>query len=316
MSNIVICPRNHWFSSTRHGSICPMCGFDVDTPEKVYVNLRKKYKLPLFETRPACGFLVCIEGARLGKEYPISFGINFIGSKEGSEVLILGDESIKPVHTAILYDVEERKFYLLPAKGSGMIYIKNTPVYDMYLLQNNEEIEIGKSKFKFLVFDKRYGSEWDFEEFNSVDIPKEYGKELSKIKVPEEKFIEKRTKEEKDFKEEFPVMGFLICTSGARKGKAYRLIEEKNYIGQADLMDIQILGDDEIREENHAVIAFDTRGLKAALLGGESKGFVRLNGEAIYLARQMNSSDKLEIGKSEFIYVQIAGTFHRWDKKE
>lgn len=316
MSNIVICPRNHWFSSTRHGSICPMCGFDVDTPEKVYVNLRKKYKLPLSEDKPVCAFLLCIEGARRGKAYIVSFGINFVGSKKGSEVFILGDDSIKPVHTAILYNVEDKKFYLLPPKGTGMIYIKNKPIYDMYQLKNNEEIEIGKSKFKFLVFDKRYGSEWDLKEFNSITIPKEYEKELSKIKTPEEKYIEKRLREKQNFEEEYPVVGFLVCVSGARKGKAYKLIEEKNYIGRADLMDIQILGDDEIREENHAVIAFDPRGLKAALLGGESKGFVRLNGEAIYLAREMNSSDKLSIGNSDFIYVQIAGVFHRWDKKE
>ena len=42
MSNIMDCPYGHRFSKTRYGTICPHCGFDLDTPEKVYVNLIRR----------------------------------------------------------------------------------------------------------------------------------------------------------------------------------------------------------------------------------------------------------------------------------
>ena len=67
MSNIMRCPYGHVFSKTRNGTICPTCGFDLDTSEKVYVNLRKECGLSLKEERPVCAWLVCIEGARKGK---------------------------------------------------------------------------------------------------------------------------------------------------------------------------------------------------------------------------------------------------------
>ena len=39
-----------------------------------------------------------------------------------------------------------------------------------------------------------------------------------------------------------PVCGWLVCISGPRQGKDYRIKSGKNFIGRADDMDIQILG--------------------------------------------------------------------------
>jgi hypothetical protein len=53
------------------------------------------------------------------------------------------------------------------------------------------------------------------------------------------------------------VCGWLVCIGGIRSGRSYAIKSGKNYIGRADNMDIQILGDDAIDDQCHAAIAYD-----------------------------------------------------------
>jgi len=132
------CPYGHRFSKTRYGTICPHCGFDLDTPEKVYVNLRKECGLSLREERPVCAWLVCIEGARKGKSYVISFGENFVGTDRDNEIQVLGDEKIKEKHTLIYFDEETGEGILLPARADGIVYIDNKAVYERRILKEQK----------------------------------------------------------------------------------------------------------------------------------------------------------------------------------
>jgi len=144
------CPYGHRFSKTRYGTICPHCGFDLDTPEKVYVSLRKECGLSLKEERPVCAWLVCIEGARRGKSYVISFGENFIGTDRDNEIQILGDEKMLGKFALVFFDKEAREANLIPARADGIVYMNNKPLYDKYVLKNKDILEIGESKFMYV----------------------------------------------------------------------------------------------------------------------------------------------------------------------
>ena len=112
--------------------------------------------------------------------------------------------------------------------------------------------------------------------------------------------------------EEKFIYAWLVCIEGKRQGKAYNITAGKNYIGQNDTMNIQVLGDEDIRDRKHAVVAYDIRGLQGTLLGEESMGFVRLNGTAIYTSKDLKEGDILEIGKSKFFYFDFAREYHQW----
>lgn len=56
-----------------------------------------------------------------------------------------------------------------------------------------------------------------------------------------------------------PVCGWLVCISGPRQGKDYKIKSGKNFIGRADDMDIQVLGDNKISRRNHGVVVFDPK---------------------------------------------------------
>ena len=326
MSNIMDCPYGHRFSKTRYGTICPHCGFDLDTPEKVYVNLRKECGLSLREERPVCAWLVCIEGARKGKSYVISFGENFIGTDRDNEIQILGDEKIKKKHTLIYFDEKENKGMLLPARADGIVYIDNKAVYERRILKDQNILEIGKEKFIYVVFEGKYGKLWQecleekeqYKEKEKEDT--KIGEQLRKYRLlkkkmisEEEKFVKRRVEKGADLTEEYPVCGWLVCTKGVRLGKSWVLVEEKNYVGSSDIMMIQILGDEEIRDKNHIVIVFDIRDKRALLLGEECMGFVRVNDKAEYRAKELNNGDKLSFGTGEYMYIDFVGSIHNWE---
>ena len=100
--------------------------------------------------------------------------------------------------------------------------------------------------------------------------------------------------EEELFKDDIkPVCGWIVCISGPRQGKDYKIISGKNFIGRADDMDIQILGDNEISRRNHAVIVFDPKKKETVLLPGDSNGLAYLNENAVDLPTSLNPYYKI-----------------------
>lgn len=116
--------------------------------------------------------------------------------------------------------------------------------------------------------------------------------------------------------EETLVCGWLVCVAGVRKGKDYKVTAGKNFIGRADDMDIQILGDNKISRRNHSVIVYDEKNGETKLLPGDSNGIVYLNGDGVYTPQDLNSYDVIEMGESQFVYVPFCGENFTWKDGE
>ena len=113
--------------------------------------------------------------------------------------------------------------------------------------------------------------------------------------------------------EEHPVCGWIVCIEGARKGKDYKVMAGKNFVGRADDMDIQILGDNKISRRNHCVIVYDAKQGQTVLLPGDSNGLVYLNDEAVYVPTGLNIYDVIELGESKFLYIPFCGEHFKWE---
>lgn len=138
--------------------------------------------------------------------------------------------------------------------------------------------------------------------------------------------IETATKEKKEtgqteveveealfLREEDPVCGWIVCVEGPRRGKDYRVKEGKNFVGRADDMDIQILGDNRISRRNHCVIVYDVKQNSMVILPGDSNGIVYLNDEAVYVPTPLNPYDVIEMGDSKFIFIPLCGQHFKWE---
>ncbi len=132
--------------------------------------------------------------------------------------------------------------------------------------------------------------------------------------TPEKKEVQSEVDiEEALFHEDIkPVCGWIVCVSGPRQGKDYKIVSGKNFIGRADDMNIQILGDNGISRRNHAVIVFDPKKKETVLLPGDSNGLVYLNENAVYVPTPLSPYDKVEMGNSVFVFVPFCGNNFMW----
>lgn len=109
-----------------------------------------------------------------------------------------------------------------------------------------------------------------------------------------------------------PVTGWLVCIEGPQYGKDYKIHAGKNFIGRADNMHIQILGDNTISRINHAAIIYDSKNRSTYLLPGDSSGLAYLNGEAVYTPSALTAFSTIEIGQSLFLFVPLCGEHFEW----
>lgn len=116
-------------------------------------------------------------------------------------------------------------------------------------------------------------------------------------------------------KEIEPVIGWLVCIEGPRRGKDYKIREGKNFIGRSDDMQIRIIGDNNIERNNHAVIVYDRKNRTTHLLPGDSMGLAYLNEEAIFTPMELTAFSVIEMGNSKFLFIPLCGEHFEWENK-
>lgn len=113
-----------------------------------------------------------------------------------------------------------------------------------------------------------------------------------------------------------PVVGWLVCIEGPQYGKDYKIKAGKNFIGRADNMHIQIIGDNAISRINHAAISYDRKNRTAYLLPGDSSGLAYHNNEAVYTPVELQAFSIIEMGNSKFIFIPLCGEHFEWENGE
>lgn len=113
-----------------------------------------------------------------------------------------------------------------------------------------------------------------------------------------------------------PVTGWLVCIEGAQYGKDFKIRNGKNFIGRADNMHIQILGDNTISRINHAAIIYDSKNRSTYLLPGDSSGLAYHNGDAVYTPVELQAFSIIDIGRSKFLFIPLCGENFSWDNGE
>lgn len=110
-----------------------------------------------------------------------------------------------------------------------------------------------------------------------------------------------------------PVIGWLVCIGGPSKGRDYKIFTAKNFVGSADNMDVQIIGDDSISKKNHAILIYDPKGRGTVIMPGDSKGLVYVNDILIYAPQPLGHRDIVELGKSRFIFISLCDENFEWN---
>lgn len=113
-----------------------------------------------------------------------------------------------------------------------------------------------------------------------------------------------------------PVVGWLVVISGSEKGRSVTIRTGRSSIGRGTSNDIVIDGDKSISREKHAVIVFEPKHQLFLLQPGTSRELFYLNGDVVLDTKQLKPYDKIEIGKTNLLFVPLCGENFSWDSVE
>ena len=147
------CLNGHVYNSRRYGKICPYCSMRVQDEETVEKAVGFEPPVEILEepVRPVCGWIICIEGAKVGADYKVHEGKNFVGRGDDMDIQILGDNEInRKNHAIIVYDQKKLNTMILPGDSSGIAYLNDEPVYVPKELKPYDIISMGQSRVLFV----------------------------------------------------------------------------------------------------------------------------------------------------------------------
>ncbi len=93
-----------------------------------------------------------------------------------------------------------------------------------------------------------------------------------------------------------PVVGWLVCVDGPERGRDYRLISGRNFVGRSHQMDITIVDDPEISREKHCSVIYDPKAVRFTLAPGAGLSYI--NGAQAVDPTPLNAYDKISLGKT------------------
>lgn len=100
---------------------------------------------------PVVGWLVCVEGPEVGKDYRLFGRINAIGRAEGNDVVLAQEHTVSQKnHVRLAYDAKHNNFQLIPGEGTNVTYLNDEPLYVPQKLNAYDVLEMGATKLIFV----------------------------------------------------------------------------------------------------------------------------------------------------------------------
>lgn len=176
----VRCNAGHYYDPTKHSS-CPHCGIaGIDVPGTVPKVIHNQGAavidptvpknrpaaarpgdgptVPVFrggekiDINPVVGWLVCIVGPDLGRDYRIRSQRNFVGRSANMDICIAGDEAVsREKHATITYNPKKNTFRLTAGDSHGIVYLNGEDI-DTAELSPYDRIELGRTQLVFIPF--------------------------------------------------------------------------------------------------------------------------------------------------------------------
>ena len=145
------------FKSSAAERIYPRTEPDRTVPPRGYAGEQEEMKRTVgvfnkkYGNEPVVGWLVCIKGTDIGKDFRLTAKAKTIGRAVNMDVCIRGDDTVsKDNHARIDYDYRNNRFYLLHGSNTNTIYLNNEPVYAPQLLKPYDVMSFGQTEFIFV----------------------------------------------------------------------------------------------------------------------------------------------------------------------
>lgn len=101
--------------------------------------------------KPVVGWLAVVAGPGRGHTFPLSYGLNPVGSHVEQGVrLAFGDLQIADIQALVIYDHQRRKFMLHHKGGRMATFLNGEPVLKLTAIAPHQEIVMGRTKLRLV----------------------------------------------------------------------------------------------------------------------------------------------------------------------
>ncbi|MGL5436054.1 MAG: FHA domain-containing protein [Lachnospiraceae bacterium] len=180
---VIRCSRGHYFDDGKYTQ-CPHCGIllhddditvplplsqinqrweDTDDGKTIAINAGMSEEtfdeddktISLYVQQndgdPVTGWLVCVAGAEIGRDFRLHQGFNRIGRSYEMDVPIMEDPMVRTVaECAIVYDNRGNRFYAV--QQEGIAYLNGNLLQSPCTLTSGDILRVGESEFEFVAF--------------------------------------------------------------------------------------------------------------------------------------------------------------------
>lgn len=100
---------------------------------------------------PVVGWLVCIEGSHIGKDFRLVSGRNFIGRSTKNDVVLEGDATVsRDSHAVVVYEPKGNVYLIQPGASKELSYLNDQVVLESKVINVNDVIQVGATKLMFI----------------------------------------------------------------------------------------------------------------------------------------------------------------------
>lgn len=104
--------------------------------------------------RPVVGWLVCVQGPDIGKDFRLHTHFNHVG-RNGNQDVRLNDETVSSEHFTVSYDMVHNRYFADMNKGSTFVYINGYPLGARTVLKKGDQIKVGNSLLVFIPLEQQ-----------------------------------------------------------------------------------------------------------------------------------------------------------------
>ena len=104
--------------------------------------------------RPVVGWLVCVQGPDIGKDFRLHTHFNHVGRAENQDVC-LSDESVSREHFTVSYDMVNNRYFADMGKGSTFVYINGYPLGARVTLKKGDQIKVANTLLVFIPLEQQ-----------------------------------------------------------------------------------------------------------------------------------------------------------------
>ena len=105
--------------------------------------------------RPVVGWLVCVQGPDIGKDFRLHTHFNRVGRLDNQDVC-LSDPRVSREHFTVSYDLMNSQYYAeMQSGGNTMVYINGQPLGGRIMLKKGDQIKVGDSMLVFIPLEEQ-----------------------------------------------------------------------------------------------------------------------------------------------------------------